>query len=432
MHLHEDVATISSVSDGNHFTISSDFVEEGIPYYRGQDVVGNFFIEQTAPNFITQEAYDRPYMGRSHLKKGDVLISIIGTIGELSLVSDERPATCSCKLAILRPHSIRPEFLAVALRSRLGRLQVERLTRGAIQMGLILEDMDQLLVPRLDDTLEARVANLVVAAKRAREEASNRLRQAEETMAFELGLSPAPPAEALSYTQPASFVARSGRLDSQYFMPAKTATIAALADLDGVELGDIFQSVRDIVDPKKNNGLGLVRNFDVTHALEPVLDDEQELVYFSDIGSAKKLMRVGDVVISRLRSYLKEIAIVESRKIHPIVGSTEFIVLRPRKKECLIAPATLMTFLRSQPVQTILKWCQDGSQHPRFSEKDLLSIPLPNAVSDASPRIEVMVSRALLARHRARSLIATAQRAVEIAVEDSQSAAGRFLDDQEG
>ena len=50
---------ISSVSDGNHFTISADFVEEGIPYYRGQDVVGDFFIEQTAPNFITQAAYDR-------------------------------------------------------------------------------------------------------------------------------------------------------------------------------------------------------------------------------------------------------------------------------------------------------------------------------------------------------------------------------------
>ena len=66
--------------------------------------------------------------------------------------------------------------------------------------GLILEDMDQLFVPRLDDALEARIADLVVAAKRSREEASNGLRQAEETMALELGLSPAPPAEPLSYT----------------------------------------------------------------------------------------------------------------------------------------------------------------------------------------------------------------------------------------
>ena len=85
-HTHEDIASLCSVFDGNHFTISDEFTSEGIPYYRGQDVVGNFFIEQSAPNFITDEAFNRPYMTRSHLKRGDVLLSIIGTIGELSLV----------------------------------------------------------------------------------------------------------------------------------------------------------------------------------------------------------------------------------------------------------------------------------------------------------------------------------------------------------
>jgi hypothetical protein len=65
---HKDVASLCSVSDGNHFTISDDFVSEGIPYYRGQDVVGNFFIEQSSPIFITDEAFHRPYMVRSHLK----------------------------------------------------------------------------------------------------------------------------------------------------------------------------------------------------------------------------------------------------------------------------------------------------------------------------------------------------------------------------
>ncbi len=63
---HEVVASTSSISDGNHFTISEDFVAEGIPYYRGQDVVGNFFVEEAQPNFITKDAFNRPYMKRSH------------------------------------------------------------------------------------------------------------------------------------------------------------------------------------------------------------------------------------------------------------------------------------------------------------------------------------------------------------------------------
>ena len=66
-----------------------------------------------------------------------------------------QPATCSCKLAILRPRDVTlPEFLAVFLRSEHGQNQIERLTRGAVQKGLILEDMDQLWVPSLSEEFE--------------------------------------------------------------------------------------------------------------------------------------------------------------------------------------------------------------------------------------------------------------------------------------
>lgn len=210
------------------------------------------------------------------------------------------------------------------------------------------------------------------------------------------------PPEPLAYSASSAAVRAAGRLDSQYFMPTKTQVIEALAILPGSTLGDVFNSVREMVDPSKKTSLGLVRNFDVTHALEPVLDDEQELVDFADVGSVKKRMRCGDVVISRLRAYLREIAVVNCSDAFPAVGSSEFIVLRSKRLDCPIAPATLMIFLRSQPVQTILKWCQDGSQHPRFSEAELLAIPLPDAVADASTTIEALVGDALSARQNSR------------------------------
>ena len=212
-------------------------------------------------------------------------------------------------------------------------------------------------------------------------------------------------------------------------MPAKTNTIDALSALPGSTIGNVFSSIREMVSPVKDNSLGLVRNFNLTHALEPVLDDEKELIEFEDVGSTKKKIRFGDVVISRLRSYLKEIALVKCCDAHPAVCSSEFIVLRPKRSDCLIAPETLMIFLYSQPVQTILKWCQDGSQHPRFSEKDLLKIPLPDAVAEASLKIENFVGEALTARRKSIVLISTAKRAVEIAVEQDELAANQFLDE---
>ena len=168
-------------------------------------------------------------------------------------------------------------------------------------MGLILEDMDQLLVPRLNIPLEDEIANLVVAAKQLRAASVNGLRQAEERLAQEIGLSPEPPLEPLSYSHSSSLVLAEGRLDSQYFMPAKTEMIRALATLPGATLGDVYDSVRDMVDPTKHFSRERARQFDVTHALEPVLDDEQELVDFEELGSTKKRMRKHDVVISRLR-----------------------------------------------------------------------------------------------------------------------------------
>jgi len=66
--------------------------------------------------------------------------------------------------------------------------------------------------------------------------------------------------------------------------------------------------------------------------------------------------------MSRLRAYLKETAVVRTGDDYPLLGSSEFIVLQPiRPKANRIAPETLMIFLRSYPVQTIPKWCQDGS-----------------------------------------------------------------------
>jgi hypothetical protein len=96
-------------------------------------------------------------MVRSHLKSGDVLLSIVGTIGETSLVQTSNPATCSCKLAILRPRSISPAYLATFLSSRIGRSLTQRWKRGAVQMGLLLEDMDQIGIPRWSGGLELAV-----------------------------------------------------------------------------------------------------------------------------------------------------------------------------------------------------------------------------------------------------------------------------------
>jgi type I restriction enzyme, S subunit len=157
-----------------------------------------------------------------------------------------------------------------------------------------------------------------------------------------------------------------------------------------------------------------MRNFDLTDALDPVLDDRVEPMPAVEIGSTKKRFRPGDIVISRLRAYLREIALVRTSPGVETVGSSEFIVLRPdAEKKSGLTPETLLIYLRSLPVQTILKWSQDGSQHPRFNEADLLAVPVPAALESLSPEIDKLVNKALAGRKEATALVEEAKLEVE-------------------
>lgn len=429
----ERLEEITAVMRKGIFDIKADTYTEpgdGIPFIRIGDLK-NGMIKDGTTAWISTEAHNAE--NKTALTRGDIAISktaypavALITLDECNVSQD----VIATKLSTAGLRSFTSEYVVSFLASSIGMALMEAEFQGNVQEHLGLTDARNLRIPRLEHHFQERIKDVFTRAHGKLVSSASTIKLAEDELARSLGLSPEPPEEPLAYVQSSRVVTSAARLDAQYFMPVKTRIIDALSALPGRALGDVFSSVREIVDPKKNDDLGPVRNFDVTHALEPVLDDENAPVEFSELGSAKKKMRKGDVAISRLRSYLKEIAIVNCSNDYTAVGSTEFIVLRPRAKGCAIAPETLMTFLRSQPVQTILKWCQDGSQHPRFSEKDLLSIPLPDAVASVSPRIEVLVKNALQERDQARKLTASAKRAVEIAVQSSEAAAERFLDEQ--
>lgn len=420
------VAEVASVADGNHFSISESFVEEGVPYYRGQDVVGHFFIEQANPNRITREAFEQSFMRRSHLKQGDVLLSIIGTIGETSLVKTKQEATCSCKLAILRPKDIEPAYLATYLSSAVGRALTERWKRGAVQTGLLLEDMDQLPVPRFSKVFEGKIAAVVSGAFDAQSASVQAIDEAEISLMCALGLKIWQAPEAISYARDSAQAFAAERFDAEYFHPAKTEALAKLNALSDCTVGDLFNSVRELWQPDDDSGPDVVRNYDLTDALSPFLDGSKEPSDRAAIASTKKTIRAGDLVVSRLRSYLKEIALVQSGGNVPMVASTEYIVLRPKKSDGLPVEA-LMIFLRSALPQTVFKWSQDGSNHPRFDEKELLRLPVPRVLIQQAKKHVAAVRSVISKRERATKLLDAAKRAVETAIEDSEAAAVEYL-----
>lgn len=415
---------------GSSFTVENYTDEESYRYIRGKDVKPLTLMDNDNV-YLPEIDYKR--LERYALKENDVLVSVVGTLGNSAIVSNEDvPAIFICKSTVIRPNSINAKYMTVYLNCLYGHNLLIRKARGAIQLGLNLDDIKDLSVFDASASFQSEIERTFDAALNLGKLVKAKQVEAETALVNALGLFGWTPPEPLAYTARAADAFASARLDAQYFMPSKLEMTAALRAMPGDALGSRFEAVREMFDPARADPDLLVRNFDLPDALEPILDDEKELVASEEVGSLKKIMRNGDVAMSRLRAYLKETAVVRTSDTHPTVGSSEFIVLRPvNPKANRIAPETLMVFLRSAPVQTILKWCQDGSQHPRFSERDLLAIPIPDAVADASVSIEAMVQSAFAARARSRALLAAAKRAVEIAIEEGEAAALAYLSQEE-
>lgn len=403
--------------------------EQNLPFFLQSADINTPFINEATLVCVPEADWVRYPKGR--VKEGELLIEVKGKAAKIAVVPPGFPAktlvTGTCfKLTTKEPWQ--RSVLTAHLLGKYGGALKDRLKTNLLVAYIAKSDLYRIPVPDFSPLFNARIHELVEAALRSRTEILERQSEADAILLETLCLGEEKPSEPLSYSARASDVLAVGRLDAQFFMPAKLQVARSLSALPGSVLGSRMDSVKDVFVPNQVNEDMLVRNFDVTDALVPLLDAEKEPQRAGDIGSIKKIFKDGDVAISRLRAYLREIAVVRTGDDMPSVGSSEFIVLRPKKGQTDISPETMMVFLRSAPVQTILKWCQDGSQHPRFSEANLLSIPVPDTIATVSRKITAIVQDGFAARHKARFLLDVAKRAVEIAIEDGEPAAQAYLD----
>jgi type I restriction enzyme, S subunit len=406
------LGSLAFVTDGIH--ASPDVVEEGgVRYLSAKCVKENEF--SLADTLEISHVQDSANL-RTRLREGDLLLTTVGTIGNAAVVQPELlPSNIDRHLGLIR---IRPDapvdayFTATFLNSSFGRFQSLREATGNVQLNLFIEKIKTLQIPALPGAkaLSEKTRN----AYDLRRKAMALIAEAENLIFSTVHLTTADLSTSLWYERDFEDLAAARRFGAEYFMPCKQRVLDTLAQKSRGPLSMYYTSARNLFDPNAAKRGDVVRNFDLTDALNPVLDDRLPPVPALEIGSTKKMFQTGDVVISRLRAYLREIALVRTTDSIPAVGSSEFIVLRRRGTEKhSLSQETLLIFLRSLPVQTILKWSQDGSQHPRFNEDGLLAIPIPVAVENISPQVDKLVNKALAAQAEASQGVAEATAEVE-------------------
>ena len=146
---------------------------------------------------------------------------------------------------------------------------------------------------------------------------------------------------------------------------------------NGRPLAELVTLVRDSVRPVADErDLRRCLLFDTGDAQSGFLHTSRAPLATQQLGSSKRLILPGDVLISRLRPYLRQVAWVDPELATSDIRlccSTEFYALRGRDGQDI---AFVVPWLLSAPIQTALAAAQEGGHHPRFDRSALLELPV--------------------------------------------------------
>ncbi len=409
---HAPLSDLADILDGNHAAISEQFCEQGIRYLRGQDL-SDFFISDHSPLYIPEDQYVR--IPRCHMKEGDVLVGIVGTIGSVGFVTDRfGKLTGSCKLAIVRGRKVAPEFLAAFLASSVGQDEIRRRIRGSVQTGLILPDLKTIPVPILSQEECIPVTDVIRKAHRKRTESVSLYQEAESLLLSDLGLSHFHEAAELFYESVYSETAEAGRIDAEHFQPKFRRVIEACVQYKNGHnlLGNLLQAVTNGVECRTflKEGTPYIRVGDMSRLRISSASAQKIDNILATKLRPKIQIRPGDILTARSGS-IGQAAVVTEHDYESILSSH---LMRLRlHTNAPIKSIYLALFLATTPgVMQILKH-SNGAVVPEIAQPSLLKIVVPTPAGDFQDRLGDLICRSQKAEDESGHLLNQAKRMVE-------------------
>ena len=410
---------------GSAFTVENYTDDRTYRYIRGKDVKP-MRLEENDNVYMPQDDFER--LSKYALQAGDVLVSVVGTLGNAALVEERHlPAIFSCKSTALRVKNVEPRYLVTYLNCRYGQDLLLRKERGAVQKGLNLDDLRSLNIYVASSSLQKAVIEIHEKSEAERLRSKLKLQEAEALIIGALGLDNWTPPEARSYVRYSSAAFSAGRLDAEHFQIQYDDIESKIKYCKGghTSIGRLARDVMNGAEVREYQKEGVaylrvgdLKNFDI---------DSTSVVRIDPVAAQKGLEKIplqkGDVLVSRSGS-LAVTAVVEPEWQGALISSH---LIRLRIEDHRIDPYFLALFLSCLPGKLqITKWSNGGVQ-PEISQPSLSNILVPLVASNVQQEIRKAILSSREQRQRATQLLDAAKRAVELAIEDSEAAALSWL-----
>lgn len=157
------VANISEVSefvlDGTHG--SPERAEVGIPVLSAQNVRDGR-LNYLTDRFTTEAEY-QAFSKHLALRMGDVLLTIVGTIGRSAVIQEPRPLVFQRSVAVIRPiaSKVDPQYLYHVTRTSEFQRQLQSSSNQSSQAGIYLGKLKKLTIPLPPLSEQRRIADIL-------------------------------------------------------------------------------------------------------------------------------------------------------------------------------------------------------------------------------------------------------------------------------
>ena len=410
---------------GGATPLGAEYPSEGIIFIRVQNIMQNYF---NLNDVVCISKEQNNEIKRSQLLERDVLLTITGvSYGKSAVVTKELAG------ANINQHSVKitlnsnlsPYFLSTFLNSKFGKLQSDKNVVGITRPALDYQAIKEFIIPNLSIDFQYLIEKTIIESEKLIAHSQSLYTQAEQTLLQILGLSNWQPTEESKVIKKFSqSFALSGRLDAEYYQPKFWEIEAKIKTFQN---GWKYLSDCVTMDDENFTPLG---NYEYRYIELADIGNSGEITSFTkDLGAnlpsrARRLVKTNDVIVSSIEGSLTKCALV-TEEYDNALCSNGFYVFKSKE----ILPEVLLLIFKSEPFQELMKRRCSGTILTAINSDELKTIPIPILPMDTQKELANQIQQSFKLRQESSKLIDIAKQAVEIAIEQDEQTAMKFIKD---
>ena len=409
-----------------------DEVKDGYPVLRLNEL-NNGFIEfpQKYCHILSDEEFEQ-----LRLKCGDVLV--IRTNGNPNLVGraavvleDTEFAFASYLYRVIPNQKINSEILVAYLNGKYGRYEIDKNSIKGNQTNFSPAKFRDINIPNFDKDIQDAIKKVFHIARKSRTLADASYLKAEQILLSELKLdSFVTSGKECSIKLLSETLKTKGRLDAEYYQPKYDTLLQILSEFQCKKLGgsngivDIKKSIEPGSDAYKAQGIPFVRVSDINKfgisepeicLSEDVVDNtsslypQKDTILFSkdgSIGIAYKMEESAQIITS-------------GALLHFSIKDVEAVL-----------PDYLTLVLNSLAVQLQAERDSNGAIIKHWKPSEIENVIIPILDIDIQKLIALKIQESFALRKKSKTLLEYAMSAVEIAIENSEEQALKWLEEK--